>query len=72
MKSTKIANRVCAGAVSKSWDDFDVGLLSMKVISNPAIDNKKALRIVVWRFAAWIELKDNRVDTFIKGCKWLN
>lgn len=72
MKTTKIADRFYAGAVSESWDGFDVGLFSMKVVSKPEIGKKKALRIVVWRFAAWIELKDNRIDTFIKGCKWLN
>lgn len=45
----------CAFRMSKDMDGYTVGFLSAKVI-NGCSGNKKALRIVFWRFALWVVL----------------
>lgn len=56
MKSATIFNRWFGIAISESWEGWTVGLLSLRIVSAPELGPKKALRIVVWRLAMWIEL----------------
>lgn len=43
-------------AISKDWDGFDCGLISIKLIHHPDKPNKKALRFVLWRLAFWLQV----------------
>ncbi len=51
----KFLGKECAFRISKDIDGYTVGFVSAKVISGCA-KNKKALRLVFWRFALWVIL----------------
>lgn len=55
--SITILDRLIVVKWSKDWDGWDVGLFSCKVVTNPKYGQAKALRLVVWRLAMWIEIK---------------
>lgn len=52
MKYYTFRGKLIGVAIAKSWDGFDVGLFSCKRISN---DKGKALRLVIWRLAVWVQ-----------------
>lgn len=53
VKWFSVFGRQVAVKISSDWDGYDCGLLNIGVTKR---GNTKALRIVIWRLALWIEL----------------
>lgn len=54
-KSFILFSKLIAWKVSDSWDGYDVGLFSVKRVRHPDNNKTKALRIVLWRLALWVQ-----------------
>lgn len=54
--NTILFNRLITVRWSKDWDGWDVGLFSCKIVSNPKYGEAKALRLVIWRLAMWMQI----------------
>lgn len=54
--SITLFNRLIVAKWSKDWDGWDVGLFSCKVVSNLKYGEARALRLVIWRLALWVQI----------------
>jgi hypothetical protein len=55
LHSFQLFNKLIAFKISNDFDGWDVGLFSCKRIENE--EGRKALRLVVWRLALFIQYK---------------
>lgn len=56
VKDGFIFGRFYQMAISKDWDGFDCGFVSVKLIHHPENTKTKALRLVFWRLAIWLQV----------------
>ena len=54
--TTYIFNKLFVAKLSKGWDGYDCGLFSFKIINHPDYPKAKAIRLVIWRLAMWLQV----------------